>query len=221
VLIIAFDTATPAVTVALHDGRDVVASQTVVDARRHGELLAPAIHEVLAGAGAGQGDLTAVAVGVGPGPYTGLRVGLVTAQVFGSTLGIPVHGVCTLDIIAARARHAAAGREFVVATDARRREVYWATYSPDGRRLGGPLVGPAAQLPAGSPVAGQGAQMYNEYAAEIIEPAYPDAADLARIAADRIARGLPAEPAEPLYLRRPDAREPGKPKRVTPGQAVR
>jgi len=221
VLIIAFDTATPAVTVALHDGRDVVASQTVVDARRHGELLAPAIHEVLAGAGAGQGDLTAVAVGVGPGPYTGLRVGLVTAQVFGSTLGIPVHGVCTLDIIAARARHAAAGREFVVATDARRREVYWATYSPDGRRLRGPLVGPAARLPAGSLVAGQGAQMYKEYAAEIIEPAYPDAADLARIAADRIARGLPAEPAEPLYLRRPDAREPGKPKRVTPGQAVR
>jgi tRNA threonylcarbamoyl adenosine modification protein YeaZ len=218
VLIIAFDTATPAVTVALHDGRDVVASQTAVDARRHGELLAPAIHEVLATAGAGQGDLTAVAVGVGPGPYTGLRAGLVTAQVFGAALGIPVHGVCTLDIIAARARHAAAGREFVVATDARRREVYWATYSPDGRRLRGPLVGPAAQLPAGSPVAGQGGQ---EHAAEFIEPAYPDAADLARIAADRIALGLPAEPAEPLYLRRPDAREPGKPKRVTPGQAVR
>jgi len=222
VLIIAFDTATPAVTVALHDGRDVVASQTAVDARRHGELLAPAIHAVLAGAGAWQGDLTAVAVGVGPGPYTGLRAGLVTAQVFGSTLGIPVHGVCTLDIIAAQARHAAAGREFAVATDARRREVYWARYSPDGQRLCGPLVGlpaeVAARLPAGSPVAGQGAQLYSELAAEIIGPAYPDAADLARIAADRIAGGLPAEPAEPLYLRRPDAREPGKPKRVTPGQ---
>jgi tRNA threonylcarbamoyl adenosine modification protein YeaZ len=226
VLIIAFDTATPAVTVALHDGASVVACETAVDARRHGELLAPAIRAVLASAGAGQGDLTAVAVGVGPGPYTGLRAGLVTARVFGSTLGIAVHGVCTLDIIASRARHAAAGREFVVATDARRREVYLARYSGDGGRLCGPLVGHpaelAAELPARSPVAGQGPRLYSELAAsfEVIEPVYPDAADLASIAADRIARGLPAEPAEPLYLRRPDAREPGRPKRVTPG-AVR
>jgi tRNA threonylcarbamoyl adenosine modification protein YeaZ len=225
VLIIAFDTATPAVTVALHDGRDVVACETATDARRHGELLAPAIQAALAVAGAGPGDLTAVAVGVGPGPYTGLRAGLVTARVFGSTLGIPVHGVCTLDIIAARARHAAAGREFVVATDARRREVYWARYSPDGRRLSGPQVDlpaeVAARSPAGTPMAGQGPRLYPELAAEVIEPTYPDAADLARIAVDRIARGLPAEPAEPLYLRRPDAREPGRPKRVTPDQAVR
>lgn len=229
-LIIAFDTATPAVTVALHDGRAVVASETTIDARRHGELLAPAIAAAMASAGAWRGDLTAVAVGVGPGPYTGLRAGLVTAQVLGSTLGIPVHGVCTLDIIAARARHAAAGREFVVATDARRREVYWARYGRDAGhgsdRLAGPLVSLPAELAAelrGRPIAGQGPRLYAELADsfEVIEPVYPDAADLGRIVADRIARGLPAEPAEPLYLRRPDAREPGRPKRVTPGQAVR
>jgi len=222
VLIIAFDTATPAVTVALHDGRHVVACETAIDARRHGELLAPAIQAVLTSAGAGQADLTAVAVGVGPGPYTGLRAGLVTAQVFGSTLGIAMYGVCTLDIIAASARHAAAGREFVVATDARRREVYWAKYTAGGERTSGPDVSLpadlAAELPAGSPVAGQGPRLYAELAApfDVIEPAYPDAADLASIAADRIAKGLRAEPPEPLYLRRPDAREPGKPKRVTP-----
>lgn len=223
-LIIAFDTATPAVTVALHDGHAVVAAETTIDARRHGELLAPAIAAALASAGAGRGDLTAVAVGVGPGPYTGLRAGLVTARVLGSTLGIPVHGLCTLDIIAARARHAAAGREFVVATDARRREVYWARYGSE--RLAGPLVSLPAELAAelpGGPIAGQGPRLYPELADsfEVIEPVYPGAADLARIVADRIARGLPAEPAEPLYLRRPDAREPGRPKRVTPGQAVR
>jgi tRNA threonylcarbamoyl adenosine modification protein YeaZ len=227
VLVIAFDTATPAVTVALHDGRAVVARETAIDARRHGELLAPAIQAVLTSAGARNGDLTAVAVGVGPGPYTGLRAGLVTAQVFGSTLGVAVYGVCTLDIIAAKARHAAAGREFAVATDARRREVYWARYAADGERLSPPMVSLPAELagrlttgelPAGSPVAGQGPRLYAELAAafDVIEPAYPDAADLACIAADRIARGLPADPPEPLYLRRPDAREPGRPKRVTP-----
>jgi len=215
VLLIAFDTATPAVTVALHDGRGVVARQTSVDARHHGELLAPAIEAVLARVGARPADLTAVAVGVGPGPYTGLRAGLITARVFGSSLGVAVHGVCTLDIIAARARTAAAGREFIVATDARRREVYWAGYASDGERLSGPRVSPPADVPPGLPIAGQGSRLYPEIG-EAIEPAYPDAADLAALVAYRIARGLAPSPADPLYLRRPDAREPGKPKRVTP-----
>ena len=213
-LVIAFDTATPAVTVALHDGRGVVGRQEAVDARRHGELLAPAIEAALTGAGGTPADLTAVAVGVGPGPYTGLRAGLVTARVFGSTLGIPVHGVCTLDVIAAQAS-VSAGGEFIVATDARRREVYWARYAADGERLSGPLVSPPSELPRGYPVAGQGPRLYAGLG-EVIEPEFPDAARLAEIAVDRIARGLPAAPAQALYLRRPDAREPGRPKRVTP-----
>lgn len=120
------------------------------------------------------------------------------------------------------ALHAAAGREFVVATDARRREVYWAKYGADGQRLCGPAVSLpaelAAELPAGSQVAGQGPTLYQDLAAsfQVIGPAFPDAADLAELVADRIASGLPPDPAEPLYLRRPDAREPGRPKRVTP-----
>jgi tRNA threonylcarbamoyl adenosine modification protein YeaZ len=217
VLIIAFDTATPAVTVALLADLGVVASQSAVDARRHGELLAPAIAAVLERADAGPADLTAVAVGGGPGPYTGLRAGLVTAQVLGSTLGLPVHGICTLDVIAAQARDAA-GRDFLVATDARRAEVYWARYSAAGERLSGPQVSPPAALPAGYPIAGEGARLYPALtrSGEILEPAYPDAAQLARLAAAQIEAGLPPGPAEPLYLRRPDAREPGRPKRVTP-----
>ncbi len=217
-LILAFDTATPAVTVALHDGRHEVAGETAVDARRHGELLAPAIAEVLAAADATPADLTAVAVGVGPGPYTSLRAGLVTARVLGSTLGIPVHGVCTLDIIAAQARQAVPDRDFIVATDARRREVYWGRYSAAGERLSGPQVSLPADLPAGYPIAGQGPRLYAELAASgtVIEPVYPAAAELARMAARHLAGGQPPGPAEPLYLRRPDAREPGRPKRVTP-----
>jgi tRNA threonylcarbamoyl adenosine modification protein YeaZ len=216
VLILAFDTATPAVTVALHDGARVVAQECAADARRHGELLAVFIDKVLHGAGADRTSLTAVAVGTGPGPYTGLRTGLVTARVLGAALGIRVDGICTLDVIAADAAGHAGGRDFLVATDARRKELYWGRYQASGQRLSGPEVSKAAELPAGLPVAGEGALLYPELAAGPIEPRYPDAARLACLAAGRIAAGTPPAPAQPLYLRRPDAREPGRPKRVTP-----
>jgi tRNA threonylcarbamoyl adenosine modification protein YeaZ len=217
VLILAFDTATPAVTVAVHDGARVIARESAVDSRRHGELLAPAIAGVLAAAGVTMAELTAIGVGVGPGPYTGLRAGVVTAQVLGSSLGLPVDGVCTLDVIAAQARSEARG-EFIVATDARRREVYWARYSPSGERLAGPSVNLPADLPGGYQVAGEGAVLYAGIG-EPIEPRYPDAGVLAELVSDRITRGAEPGPPEPLYLRRPDAREPGRPKRVTPALA--
>jgi tRNA threonylcarbamoyl adenosine modification protein YeaZ len=215
VLLLAFDTATPAVTVALYDGARIVAQESAVDARRHGELLARAIDKVLRAAGAGRRDLTGVAVGTGPGPYTGLRAGLVTARVLGSVLGIGVDGICTLDVIAAAAA-AGAGGEFLVATDARRKELYWARYSAAGERLSGPEVTPASEFQADLPVAGEGALLYPELGARPIEPRYPAASDLAVLASKRIATAIPAAPPEPLYLRRPDAREPGRPKRVTP-----
>jgi tRNA threonylcarbamoyl adenosine modification protein YeaZ len=244
VLVLAFDTATPAVTVALHDGTHVLAETTTVDARRHGELLASSIDAVLAEAGAGRLDITAVAAGTGPGPYTGLRAGLVTARVLGSALGVPVYGVCTLDVVAAdvASRGTAAGQRFLVATDARRREVYWARYDAGGRRLDGPAVGFPADVAetvaaetvaaetvtgtateraadsAGHPgilTAGAGALLYPGVLGEPIEPSYPAAGTLAGIAAQRLAAGQPGSGAEPIYLRRPDARVPGPPKRVT------
>jgi tRNA threonylcarbamoyladenosine biosynthesis protein TsaB len=211
VLILAFDTATPAVTVALRDDAGVLAEESRLDARRHGELLAPSIAHVLAKAGATPGDLTAVAVGTGPGPYTGLRAGLVTAQALSSALGIGIDGICTLDVIAAGVRDV--GRDFIVATDARRREVYWARYAADGERITEPAVG--RPFPANCPVAGEGPILYPEMTAEPVSPLYPEAARLADLAADRAARGI-AGAAVPLYLRRPDAAEPRPPKRVTP-----
>jgi len=231
VLVVGFDTATPAVSVALHDGERVVSEAVAADGRRHGELLAPMIAKVLADAGASRTDLTAVAVGVGPGPYTGLRVGVVTARVLGAVLGIPVHGVCSLDVIAAATVSSGQpGREFLVATDARRKEVYWARYDAAGGRLEGPLVGGAASIPgaAGLAVAGSGGRLYPEAFGEAIGPAYPDARTLGMIVAGAIVAGqlggqaaapsppVPLLAADPLYLRRPDAKKPGPPKRVTP-----
>lgn len=230
-LLLALDTATPAVTVALHDGSAVVADVSGVDARRHGELLSAFVDEALRKAGAAFGDLTAVAVGIGPGPYTGLRAGVVTARVLGSALAIRTDGICSLDIIAAQAASAAssapagtlagtaqdeAESDFLVVTDARRREVYWARYRPGGERVEGPLVSRPADLPAGLPVAGEAGLLPAEQGGRALEPRYPSAAVLAKLAVGRLLAGLAPQLAEPLYLRRPDAREPGRPKRVTP-----
>ena len=217
-LLLGLDTATPAVTVALHDGGQPLAQLVTVDAHRHAELLAPAIAKVIADAGASQRDLTGIVAGVGPGPFTGLRVGLVTARVLGDALGIPVYGLCTLDVIAADVD--ADGGEFLVAMDARRRELYWARYDGARRRMAGPEVAKPALIPAsGLPTAGEGPMLYPEVLPDGLGPAFPAAATLCRITAAALAAGDPDKqllPPEPLYLRRPDAREPGAPKRVTP-----
>ena len=212
-MLLAFDTATPAVTVALSDGTRVVAERTTVDAMRHGELLAPGIAGVLEDAGVDRRELTAVAVGVGPGPFTGLRVGLVTARTLASVLQIPVHGVCTLDILAAGAVAADTVRgAFHVATDARRKEVYWASYDADGARLSGPEVLRPATVATDGPVVGRGALMYPDAFPDGRLPEHPSATVLARVVASgRVERYGP----EPMYLRRPDAAEPHKPKRVS------
>lgn len=198
-LLLAFDTATPAVTVALHDGDTVLAERTVVDAMRHGELLAPGIAAVLRAAGADRTDLTDVAVGVGPGPFTGLRVGLVTARTLAEVLGVPVHGVCTLDVLAGAAE---APGPFVVATDARRKEVYWASYADRRTRVNGPHVAKPADVDAPGPVVGRGATLYPDAFPVAAPPEYPSAGVLASL----VVRGeVEVRPPDPLYLRRPDA----------------
>ncbi|GGV27923.1 tRNA (adenosine(37)-N6)-threonylcarbamoyltransferase complex dimerization subunit type 1 TsaB [Streptomyces spectabilis] len=216
-LLLALDTATPAVTVALHDGTSVVAESSQVDARRHGELLLPAVDRVLADAGVRLDAVTAVVAGVGPGPYTGLRVGLMTADTFGLALGVPVYGVCTLDGLAY-----ASGIEdgpFVVATDARRKEVYWARYDDARTRVTGPAVDRPADIAeqvAGLPAVGAGATLYPEAFPDARGPEHVAAAALAAVAAEKLAAGEELLEPRPLYLRRPDAQVPKNYKVVTP-----
>jgi tRNA threonylcarbamoyl adenosine modification protein YeaZ len=220
VLLLAFDTATPAVTAALHDGERVLAESTVVDARRHGELLMPAVDRVLRTAGRALADVTGIVVGVGPGPYTGLRVGLVTAASFGDVLGVPVHGVCTLDGLAWAAGEAGLEGPFAVATDARRKEVYWARYDGPRRRATDPAVDRPADIAdavRGLPSVGAGAALYPEvFTDRRPDPDALSAGALAALAAHRLAAGEPFDPPLPLYLRRPDAQVPAGYKAVLP-----
>jgi tRNA threonylcarbamoyladenosine biosynthesis protein TsaB len=213
-VLLAFDTATPFVSVAVHDGEDVVVELRSDRSMKHGEQLAPLIEQALARAGIGRQDLTAVAVGVGPGPFTGLRVGLVTARTLGYVLDIPVHGVCSLDVLAVEAVETGAvtAGEFLVATDARRKEVYVARYDEGGVRLAGPVVDKPAALATDQPVVGEGGALYPEAFPHRTGPAAPSAGWLARVVAEERAELLDPEP---LYLRRPDAVAPGKPKRVS------
>jgi tRNA threonylcarbamoyl adenosine modification protein YeaZ len=219
VLVLVLDTATPAVTAAVAsvapDGTVTVTGEhSVVSGKAHGELLAPQIAAALDDAGASVRDLNAVVAGLGPGPFTGLRVGLVTAASMSDTLGIPAYGVCSLDALGA-----ATTGDALVATDARRREVYWATYH-NGARVDGPAVAKPADVDAGKAdhAVGEGALKYADQLGLAVAPeatAYPGAEWLARLAADRVLAGAPSERLTPLYLRRPDAVEPGTPKKVS------
>ncbi|HEX4700011.1 MAG TPA: tRNA (adenosine(37)-N6)-threonylcarbamoyltransferase complex dimerization subunit type 1 TsaB [Actinomycetes bacterium] len=210
-MLLALDTATPAVTVAVADGERVLAESTTVDARRHGELLAPAIEGVLREAGVDRRDLTRIGVGVGPGPFTGLRIGLVTARTLGAVLGLEVLGVCSLDVLALGSGLTG---DYRVVTDARRREVHWAAYdgSDPARpvRTEGPYVATPADAAYAGPAVGAGAHLYLDSFPGHRQPLLPTAADLARW----VARGLPTTAPDPLYLRRPDVAEPGVRKSV-------
>lgn len=211
-LVLAVDTSTT-VAVALARGAEVLAVATVADRMAHVEQLSPLVHRCLAEAGLAPRDLDLVVAGLGPGPFTGLRVGVVTAQVLASALDIGWRGVCSLDVVAAQFLIAQPApdqvpAEFVVASDARRREVYWACFDATGARLDGPRVGAAGTVPR-LPTVGPGADLYPDALDAVPGPRSLDPAVLA-------VQGptLPDAGQEPLYLRRPDATEPTRRKAV-------
>jgi tRNA threonylcarbamoyl adenosine modification protein YeaZ len=152
----------------------------------------------LADAGLGVEDLDAVVVGCGPGPFTGLRVGMASAAAFGHALGIPVHGVCSLDAIGVHTEG-----DVLVVTDARRREVYWARYR-DGVRTAGPAVAAPTDVPADADAVAGSPEHTVLFDLPRLDPVYPTPAGLVAAVADW------ADPAPlvPLYLRRPDAKPP-------------
>ena len=207
-LVLALDTATPTLLAGvarLDPARwtpgtspEVLADRSVPSGTQHAELLTPAIRGALADAGLTTADLEAVVVGLGPGPFTGLRVGVVTAAALADALGLPVVGVCSLDAIGSGAR--------TVVTDARRKELYWARYAPDGSRTDGPAVVRPTDLYVAGPYVGDPA--FADRLGATVEPADVTTAGLLRAAAPQLADPSSAGPLVPLYLRRPDATPP-------------
>jgi tRNA threonylcarbamoyl adenosine modification protein YeaZ len=211
VLVLALDTATPTLVAGLarwtpSSGAEVLAERAVPSGTKHAELLTPAISGVLSDAGLAMADVEAVVTGLGPGPFTGLRVGVVTAAALGDARGLPVVGVCSLDAVGSGAR--------TVVTDARRKEVYWATYDADGARIDGPGVVRPEELDRPGPFMGD--PRFAERLGEPVELADVTTAGLLRAAAIQLADPSTIPPLVPLYLRRPDATPPTAIKAVSP-----
>ena len=213
---LAIDTSSAVAVAVVADDGETLCAASALEPRRHAELLATMVSEVLRDSGVDRRELLAVVAGTGPAPFTGLRVGLVTAQTLGFALGVPVHGVSSLDALASGAALTlglSAGAEVLATADARRREVYWARYRVTDALgialLAGPGVAHAEDLVtdgtvAGAVVVGRGAAGYPaDLPLADGAPLDPDPADLVRLALGRIAAGE-ALPTEPLYLRRPD-----------------
>jgi tRNA threonylcarbamoyl adenosine modification protein YeaZ len=232
-VLLAIDTSSAATTVVVAQADAVGPAATVVDNRRHAELLAVLIEDQLRGHGARPADLERVVVGVGPGPFTGLRVGIVTALAWGDALGIPVHGVMSLDIVAEQVRSGVAGVELpraplLVTSDARRREVFHAFYAEGATRADAAVSAMRAAVQAGVAhgarvVVGAGVDLYPDElvgSGLLVGPAVlPDASALARLALRRLVddpSGAAFAPVVPQYLRRPDAAAPAPRKQVTP-----
>ena len=213
------------------------------DTRRHAESLGQMLSEALSASVVADRPLDAVVAATGPAPFTGLRAGLVTARVVGRTRGIPVHGVSSLDAVARLALDELGARQgekdpvVLVATDARRREVYAALFRANGpddvTRLTEISVCPPAQVAEciavqtpeqGSgavtidAVAGSGAALYPELVGtaschEVLAPVSGDALTQVRIALARLGHGEELG-TQPLYLRHADVQMPAARKRV-------
>jgi tRNA threonylcarbamoyladenosine biosynthesis protein TsaB len=222
VLLLALETATPRVSVAV--GRDgaVLGEVTLDRGQRHAEQLVPAIDYLCRELDVALSGLAAVAVGLGPGLFTGLRVGITTATVMANALRVPVVGVPSLDLMAYPARHAA--RTVAAVLDARRHEVFYACYRPvpgGMQRVAGYAVGPPADLVADLEATGEDVLLVGDGVdrhrvlfeeldrAEFAGPAFdtPSAAFLVELGMARVEREdfMSPNDVRPLYLRKSDA----------------
>ena len=163
------DTATAHTIVGLIGDNEVLFHEVHIGATDHGR----AVSELVARALATGPAPDQVIVGMGPGPFTGLRVGIAFAQSFALAREIPVIGICSLDAIEIDKE------DYIAAIDARRKEIYWASYQ-GGKRIAGPSVSKPSEVDG------------------FIIDQYPSPRKMVALASGE-------NYLEPLYLRRPDA----------------
>lgn len=178
VISLVIDTATNRTSVAIFDGNQLLYNGFHDGATAHAEVLPKLVKEALDI----NNGIDEVIVGMGPGPFTGLRVGITFAQTFAHARDIPWRGACSLDAIDVDSV------SYIVTSDARRKEVYWAKYE-DGVRVEGPSVSTPESLANRSE---------SKFGFGFTEALYPSMAML-------LAKSRTAPISEPLYLRRPDA----------------
>ena len=220
-MLLALDSSVGSSAAVLDLDGGVLAERSIIDTRRHAEVVGELITECLTEAGLDPRGVTAVAVGMGPGPFTGLRVGIAAASTFALGRGIPTLRVVSHDAIAlarlgdsdgaAAAGAAAQARPLLVTTDARRRERYFSAYSGLNAN--------------GVPVRTLGPEVGTDEAIEGVTSEH----GYARFDADRVEAGAVGRLAlrihkhggddlagpEPLYLRSPDVTVAAGRKRVS------
>lgn len=213
-MFLTLDTSHGASVALVDDNLNVIAQRSHDNPRQHTEALSPLINTITTHTGVGLDQVTAIIVGRGPAPFTGLRVGLMTARALGLALGVEVYGVPVLAGIARSVFDHEDLDEVVVVTDARRREVYWATYTPMGGDDVVEVTSPAVAKPdvvathvGSTAVRGAGVDLYPQWLEG--KPASLRLDALARIALNRIRKVDNSDMREelsptPLYLRRPD-----------------
>jgi tRNA threonylcarbamoyladenosine biosynthesis protein TsaB len=224
-VILAIETATASLGVALADGEHILAAMQFHRGNAHDELLVPLCRDIVDHAGLTMQDLRAIGVSAGPGSFTGLRIGMAAAKGMALGLNLPLAVVPTLDAaaegVARRWRHA--GAMLAVCIDARREHVYAAVYQLDGHgwtiareaRLceSAALV---AQLPEDCMLAGDGAAKVHALAPRTSH-LLPDSASVfdarwvALLGARMIAAGDSADidTCEPMYLQEFHVRSTG------------
>ena len=212
--LLAIDTSTNQIAIGLFQFGKPDLVLTKNDSLRHAEYASVLIQKIIKESGLNFSEVDAITCGIGPGPFTGLRVGIVSAQVIGHALNIPVYGVCSHDAIAYEHYQNNSHQESTVITDARRKEVYWTQYR-FGKRISTPKVSKLEDVEI----------IGDKLLHETLNPIF-----LAKIAIESLNQSekildvktfvtdsptgdgsivsLPAQvllPAIPLYLRRPDA----------------
>lgn len=232
-LILAIETATQSVGVALANSQGVVAHLEIRQGRRHAETVVPAVEQLLAHGEASMTDITRIAVDVGPGLFTGLRVGVATAKAYALALDVPIVAISSLELVAYEAAPVVLFRDqadslangltsgrtvrFGAVIDARRKELYAAVFQAtvvDAQivctQMMPTFVAKPTEVCAGfsaasvSVVAGDGATVYpGAFDGFILVAAAPKASVLSQRAL--LTEGVFADEIELDYIRAPDA----------------